>query len=88
MALFPIASAFEGDFCLKLVPVDTEHTIDQVCAAAAYHSVGKTVPARPGYRIRARKQDAAELLPRDALLMHAGVAPMECLHFVFEKEEV
>jgi len=87
MALFPISSAFEGDFCLKLVPVDTDNTMDEVCAAAAHHSLSRSVAPRPGHRIRVRRQGATSLLPRDLKLIDAGIAPMECLHFVFEREE-
>jgi toluene monooxygenase system protein B len=87
MALFPISSAFEGDYCLKLVAVDTENTMDEVCAAAAHHSVNRSVAARPGHRIRVRKQGETVLLPRALKLADAGIAPMECLHFVFERVE-
>jgi toluene monooxygenase system protein B len=87
MAMFPIASAFEGDFCLKLVAVDTENTMDEVCAAAAHHSIHRSVAPRPGHRVRVRRQGASEFLPRDLRLADAGIAPMECLHFIFEKEE-
>ena len=38
MALFPLTSNFEEDFVLQLLPVDTEHTMDEVAAAAAHHS--------------------------------------------------
>jgi toluene monooxygenase system protein B len=87
MALFPISSAFEGDFCLKLVPVDTENTMDEVCAAAAHHSLNRSVAPRPGHRIRVRKQGDLTFLPRDMKLMDAGIAPMQCLQFMFEREE-
>lgn len=88
MALFPIASAFEGDFCLKLVPVDTENTMDEVCAAAAHHSVNRSVAPRVGHRIRVRIQGEQAFLPRDMKLVDAGIAPMQCLQFMFEAEGV
>ena len=47
MALFPLTSSFEGDFVLQLVAVDSENTMDEVAAAAAVHSVGRRVRARP-----------------------------------------
>ena len=87
MALFPISSAFEGDFCLKLVAVDTENTMDEVCAAAAHHSINRSVAARPGHRVRVRKQGEQVLLARELKLADAGIAPMQCLQFVFEREE-
>lgn len=87
MALFPISSAFEGDFCLKLVAVDTEHTMDQVCAAAAHHSIGRSVAPRPGHRVRVRRQGDTAFLPRELKLADAGIAPMQCLQFMFERED-
>jgi toluene monooxygenase system protein B len=87
MALFPISSAFEGDFVLKLVAVDTENTMDEVCAAAAHHSINRSVAARPGHHIRVRRQGEQQYLPRDLKLADAGIAPMQCLHFMFEREE-
>lgn len=85
MSLFPISSAFEGDFCLKLIPVDTENTIEEVCAAAAYHSINRSVAPRPGHRIRARIQGEKNFLPQDLRLKDAGVEPMQCIQFIFEK---
>jgi hypothetical protein len=55
--LFPLTSNFEGDFVLQLVAVDTENTMDEV-AAAAVHSVGRRVRARPGHILRVRRQGA------------------------------
>ena len=48
MALFPLTSNFQEDFVLQLVAVDTENNMDEVAAAAAVHSVGRRVKARPG----------------------------------------
>ena len=60
MALFPLTSNFEGDFVLQLVPVDTEHTMDEVAAAAAVHSVGRRVRARPGHILRVRRHGSTQ----------------------------
>ncbi|WP_409332319.1 toluene-4-monooxygenase system B family protein [Trujillonella humicola] len=84
MALFPISSHFHGDFVLKLVPVDTENTMDEVAAAAAAHSVGIHVPDQPGRTIRARKQGADEPFPRDMTLAQAGLEPTDTVEFYFE----
>ena len=84
MALFPISSKFEGDFVLKLVPVDTENTMDEVAEAAAEHSVGIHVPNQPGKVIRARAEGAAEPFPRDMLLKDAGLGPTDTVDFYFE----
>ncbi|NMO04114.1 toluene monooxygenase [Gordonia sp. TBRC 11910] len=85
MALFPISSHFHGDFVLKLVPVDTENTMDQVAAAAAEHSVGIHVPDQPGKVIRARRQGDPEPFPRDMLLADAGLAPTDTVEFYFSE---
>jgi len=86
MALFPISSAFEGDFCLKLVPVDTDNTMDEVCAAAAHHSINRLVAPRPGHTVRVRKQGEEDFLPRAMKLADSGVKPMQCLEFIFVAE--
>jgi hypothetical protein len=38
--------------------------MDEVAAAAAHHSVGRRVKARPGQILRVRRQGSEELLPR------------------------
>lgn len=83
MALFPIISNFQHDFVLQLVPVDTEHTMDQVAAAAAHHSVGRRVAPQPGKVVRVRRQGGAGFFPRDARLCDTDIRPMESLEFIF-----
>ncbi len=85
MALFPISSKFEGDFVLKLVPVDTENTMDEVAAAAAVHSVGIHVPDQPGKVIRARAHGASEPFPRDMRLADTGLGPTDTIDFYFDE---
>lgn len=84
MALFPLTSNFEEDFVLQLLPVDTEHSMDDVAAAAAHHSVGRRVPARPGQIMRVRRQGSEELLPRAMKVNESGLKPMECIEVVWE----
>lgn len=83
MALFPVISNFQYDFVLQLVPVDTDNTMDEVAAAAAYHSVGRRVAPQPDKVIRVRRQGEAAFLPREARLHETGVKPMETLEFIF-----
>lgn len=83
MALFPVISNFQYDFVLQLVPVDTEHTMDEVAAAAAHHSVGRRVRPQPGKVIRVRRQGAADFFPRSAKLGETDIQPMESLEFIF-----
>lgn len=85
MALFPISSNFDGDFVLKLVPVDTDNTMDEVAAAAAEHSVGIHVPNQTGKVIRARKQGAAEPFPREMTIADSGLEPTDTVEFYFSE---
>lgn len=84
MALFPLTSNFEGDFVLQLVAVDTENTMDEVAAAAAIHSVGRRVRARPGCILRVRKQGVDECLPRTMKVSEAGLMPTETVEIIWE----
>ena len=88
MALFPLTSNFEEDFVLQLLAVDTEHTMDEVAAAAAHHSVGRRVADRPGHVMRVRRQGSTEPLPRSMTVIESGLAPMECIEVVWERPEL
>lgn len=85
MALFPISSHFHGDFVLKLVPVDTENTMDEAAAAAAEFSVGIHVVDQPGKVIRARKQGASEPFPRHMTIADSGLEPTDTVEFYFSE---
>ncbi|WP_374324833.1 toluene-4-monooxygenase system B family protein [Azonexus sp.] len=84
MALFPLTSNFEGDFVLQLVAVDSENTMDEVAAAAAVHSVGRRVRARPDCVMRVRRQDATEFLPRTMKVSESGLKPTETIEIIWE----
>jgi len=84
VALFPLSSNFEGDFVLNLVAVDSENTMDEVAAAAAFHSVNRRVAARPGYNMRVRRQGAKEFLPRNMKVSESGLMPMETIDIIWE----
>ena len=83
MALFPLISNFQYDFVLQLLPVDTENTMDEVAAAAAYHSVGRRVRPQPDKVIRVRRQGGEQFYPRTARLSETDIQPMESLEFIF-----
>ena len=85
MALFPLTSNFEGDFVLQLVAVDTDNTMDEVAAAAAVHSVGRRVRARPGHILRVRRQGSVDCLPRQMKVAESGLKPTETVEIVWEK---
>ncbi len=84
MALFHLTSNFEGDFVLQLVAVDTDNTMDEVAAAAAVHSVGRRVRARPGHILRVRQQGATDFLPRDLKVADAGLKPTETIEIIWQ----
>jgi len=83
MALFPLTTNFQEDFVLQLVPIDTENNMDELAAAAAVHSVGRRVKARPGV-LRVRRQGSNEPFPRDLKIGEAGLRPMECVEIFWE----
>lgn len=84
MALFPLTSNFEGDFVLQLVAVDSENTMDEVAAAAAVHSVGRRVRARPDCILRIRPQGATQFLPRTMKVSESGLKPTETIEIIWE----
>lgn len=83
MALFPLTTNFQEDFVLQLVAVDTENSMDELAAAAAVHSVGRRVKARPGI-LRVRRQGGSEPFPRDLKVGEAGLRPMECVEIFWD----
>ena len=83
MALFPVISNFQYDFVLQLVAVDSENTMDEVAAAAAYHSVGRRVAAQPGKVVRVRRQGGEAFYPRQVKLCDTDIRAMESLEFIF-----
>lgn len=84
MALFPLSCNFEGDFVVQLLPVDTENTMDEVAAAAAYHTVGRRVADRPGHLLRVRRQGADDCFARTLKVAEAGLQPTECVEVIWQ----
>ncbi|MEV0054560.1 toluene-4-monooxygenase system B family protein [Saccharopolyspora shandongensis] len=84
MAVIPLAANFAGDFVIKLLPVDSGNTMDEVAAAAAANSVGIHVPDQPGRVLRVRKQGAEAPYGRDTTVADAALEPTECVEIYFE----
>ncbi|SNR75571.1 toluene 4-monooxygenase protein B [Haloechinothrix alba] len=84
MATIPLAANFDGDFVLKLVPVDSENTMDDVAAAAAANSVGIHVADQPGRTLRVKKQGTDTPYARDTTVADSGLEPTECIEIYFE----
>lgn len=63
---FPVAVAVQGDYETRLMMVEPETTMDELCAAVAPFVVGRFVPEHPDETMRIRHQNRPELIPRDA----------------------
>ena len=84
MAAFPLSVNFYGDFVLKLLVVDTEHTMAEVAEAATENVIGLHVAGEGGV-IRARRPGETEPLPLDMTVTEAGLAPTQTLDFYYEE---
>ncbi|SFW73147.1 toluene-4-monooxygenase system B family protein [Amycolatopsis australiensis] len=84
MAVVPLAAHFHGDFVLKLLPVETTNTMDEVAAAAAANSVGIHVPGQPGRTLRVRKQGVDAPYARESTVAESGLEPTECIEIYYE----
>ena len=84
MATVPIAILFEGDFVLKLLPVETEDTMDTLAEKASTVTVGIHVANQPGKIIRVKKDGNAEAFPRDMTVGDAGLQPLDGINLYFE----
>jgi toluene monooxygenase system protein B len=80
MALFPVQGVFEGDFVVILVPIDTEDPMTVVAQKIAYHVVDRRVPAQDrDMQVRHN----GNVLPADATVVDAGVAPLDVLEVAY-----
>ena len=84
MAAFPLSVNFYGDFVLKLLVVDTEHTMDEVAEAASENVIGLHVAAQDAV-VRVRIPGESEPLPRDLTVAEAGLSPTQTLDFYYEE---
>ncbi|MBB3664483.1 toluene monooxygenase system protein B [Prauserella sediminis] len=84
MATIPLATNFDGDFVLKLLPIDSANTMDELAAAAAENVIGIHVHDQPGKTLRVRKQGAAEPYARATTVAEAALEPTECVEIYFE----
>ena len=84
MATVPLAILFEGDFVLKLLPVETEDTMDTLADKARGVTIGIHIQDQPGKAIRVRKEGNDEPFPRDMTVEAAGLTPMDGVNLYFE----
>ncbi|MGD9764813.1 MAG: toluene-4-monooxygenase system B family protein [Candidatus Binatia bacterium] len=80
---FPVGVAVEGDYETRLIMVDPNSTMDDLCAAVAPFVVGRFVAEQPGKVLRIRHQDRLELIPRDARVKDA-LQPWDPVEMVFK----
>jgi len=84
MTTVPLAILFEGDFVLKLLPVESEDTMDTLAEKARGVTIGIHVQDQPGKAIRVRKEGNDEPYPRDMTVETAGLTPMDGVNLYFE----
>ncbi|HZP41739.1 MAG TPA: toluene-4-monooxygenase system B family protein [Candidatus Binatia bacterium] len=63
---FPVGVAVQGDYETRLVMIEPDATMDDLCAAVAPFVVGRFVPEQPDKTMRIKHQNNAEPFPRDA----------------------
>lgn len=84
MTTVPLAILFEGDFVLKLLPVESEDSMDTLAEKASTVTVGIHVADQPDKTIRVRKDGNDEPFPRDMTVEAAGLTPMDGVNLYFE----
>ncbi len=80
---FPVGVAVEGDYETRLVMVEPDGTMDDLCAAVAPLVVGRFVREQPDKILRIRHQNRPEhLFPRDARVKDV-LQPFDPVEMVF-----
>src|SRR5207244_9786062 len=67
---FPVAVAVQGDYETRLMMVEPETTMDELCAAVAPFVVGRFVPEHPDKHYRIHHQNCLELIPLEQCVWH------------------
>lgn len=86
MAAFALVCNFVGDYGLKVLLVDSEHTIAQVAQEAARQLAGVVVrPLEPGEHLSVCIQGQGEPLPPDKTVTALGLMEMETIEIHRER---
>lgn len=85
MAQIPVVHNLHDEFVLYLSMVDTENTMDEVCALAAKLSVAFDTNQKADTPLRVRTLGADTPFPRDMTVGQAGIAPMTSLELFYEE---
>jgi len=83
MADKPIVFNFEGGYELKVLVVDTGHTMDDVAQACADIIVGAETRPQPG-TLRVRRQDEEKPYPREMKVGDTDWVDTECIVVYYE----
>ena len=85
MAQIPVVHNLHDEFVLYLSIVNTENTMDEVCAMAAKLSVAFEKNQNADKPLRVRTLGADKPFPRNMTVGQAGIAPMTSLELFYEE---
>ncbi len=85
MAQIPVVHNLHDEFALYLSVVDTENTMDEVCALAAKLSIAFDKNQKADTPLRVRTLGAGKPFPRDMTVGQAGIVPMTSLELFYEE---
>ena len=85
MAQIPVVHNLHDEFALYLSVVDTENTMDEVCALAAKLSIAFDQNQKADTPLRVRTLGADKPFPRDMTVGQAGIVPMTSLELFYEE---
>ena len=86
MALIPVVQNLHDEFVLYVSMIDTERTMDEICADVAVVSIGFDQNQRPDQSLRVRALGTDAPYPRDMTVGAAGIEPMMSLEFYYDDE--
>ena len=85
MAQIPVVHNLHHEFTLYICMVDTENTMDEVCALAAKLSIAFDKNQKADTPLRVRTLGADKPFPGDMTVAQAGIGPMTSLELFYEE---
>ena len=79
---FPVGVAVQGDYETRLMMVEPDTTMDELCAAVAPFVVGRFVAEQPDKTMRIKHQNSPNLFPGNARVKDVLV-PWDPVELVF-----
>ena len=86
MAQIPVVQNLYDEFVLYVVMIDTEQTMDEICAQATKTYIGFDKNQRAGQSLSVRRSGEQEALAGALTVAQAGIAPMASLEFYYDNE--